>query len=55
MQPYSLQSIVNQYVSLCNEMFHKTFADLQALEDYDEFLLEEGDIEWLNEALAQVE
>ena len=36
-------------------MFHKAFADPQALEDDDEFPLEEGDIEWSNEELAQVE
>ena len=55
MQPYSLQSIVDQYVLLCNEVFHKAFADLQTLENDDEFALEEGDTEWLNEALTQVE
>ena len=55
MQPFSLQYSVDQYVSLCNDVFHKAFADLQTLEEDDEFPLEEGDIEWLNEALAQVE
>jgi hypothetical protein len=55
MQLYNLQSSVGQYISLCNEMFHSAFADLQTLEDDDEFPLEEGDIKWLNEALAQAE
>ena len=55
MQPFSLLSSVNEYVSLCNEVFHNAFADLQTLEEDDEFPLEEGDIQWLNEALAQVE
>ena len=36
-------------------MVHNAFADLQTLEDDDEFPLEEGDIKWLNEALEQVE
>ena len=35
-------------------MFHSAYADLQTLKDDNKFPLEEGDIKWLNEALAQV-
>ena len=55
LQPYSLQSTIDQYASLCNEMFHNAFGDLQTHQENDEFSLEEGNIEWLIEALGQVE
>ena len=54
---YSVRFSVDAYVYLCDTMLPDATADLPEIEALDdsEFELEEGDVEWLNESLDQVE